>query len=245
MKTGKSGNPAAAPPRMEAAAPQFGGISQINFQSKHGLIYGELKLAIMSGGFEPGQRLKLRDLAAELGTSAMPVRDAVGKLVAEQALVQADTGAATVPLATERLVREVMEMRALLEGEAAARAALLIPKADLRKLRDVASALTQATKSKSIHRYLTLNRELKFGIYAHSGCAVLNGLIESLWLRAGPFLRYLSRDLEGLVAINFHDEALDAMLERSPGKARDAISRDILAGMNFLLAHANFESTGP
>lgn len=230
---------------MKPVAPQFGGISQINFQSKHGLIYGELKLAIMSGGFEPGQRLKLRDLAAELGTSAMPVRDAVGKLVAEQALVQADNGAATVPLATERLVREVMEMRALLEGEAAARAALLIPKSDLSKLRDVASALTEATKSRDIHRYLTLNRELKFGIYAHSGSSVLNGLIESLWLRAGPFLRYLSRDIEGLVAINFHDEALDAMLERSPDKARDAISRDIHAGMIFLLVHANFGNAGP
>lgn len=218
----------------------------INFQRKHEMVYGELRLAIMAGHFAPGQRLKLRDLAAELGTSPMPVRDALGKLIAEQALVQSGSGGATVPQATKRLVRDVMESRALLEGDAAARAAKLMPMSDLARVRLIASQLTQATKSRDILLYLKLNKLLKFGIYQHCGSSVLQGLIESLWLRAGPFLRYLSQDLDGLVSINFHDEALDAIKARDSRRARQLISKDIRSGMEFLLSHASFdgEETG-
>jgi DNA-binding GntR family transcriptional regulator len=216
-------------------------LKQIIFQRKHEIIYSELRLAIMSGQFAPGQRLKLRALAAELGTSSMPVRDALGKLIAEQALVQADSGGASIPLATKRLVREVMESRALLEGEAAARAAQLMPPNEVARVRLIAEQLNQATKSRDILRYLKLNQALKFGIYAHCGSDVLRGLIESLWLRAGPFLRYLSRDLEGMIAINFHDEALDAIAARDSGRSHSSLSKDILAGMEFLLKNANFD----
>jgi DNA-binding GntR family transcriptional regulator len=225
----------------DAKGIQTGALRQISFQSKHELIYDSLKLAIMSGRFAPGQRLKLRDLAADLGTSAMPVRDAVGKLIAERALEQNENGAARVPLATERLVREVMEMRALLEGEAASRAAIAISENELAKLRLLADALTQAANSKDTQRYLKLNQQLKFGVYSFCGSIALINLIESLWLRAGPFLRYLSRDLKGMTSINFHDEALDAVSARAPERARSAISRDITSGMNFLLTHASFD----
>ena len=241
MKSGtrtKTARPAPGPRKLASAAKA---LKQINFQSKHELIYSGVRLAIMSGRFAPGQRLKLRDLAVELGTSAMPVRDAVGKLVAEQALVQNESGAARIPLATERLLKDVMEMRALLEGEAANRAAVIMPESEFPRLKLLASALNQATKTRDIQRYLKLNQELKFGIYAHCGSTVLINLIESLWLRAGPFLRYLSQDLEGMVAINFHDDALEAITARSPELARAAISKDITSGMNFLLTHAIFD----
>ena len=56
----------------------------------------------------------------------------------------------------------------------------------------------------------------------------------------GPFLRYLARDLEGLIAINYHDEALSAIASGNGEASRSAIARDILAGMDFLLAHARF-----
>lgn len=233
--------PQGKPRPAHAAQPKSLALKQINFQRKHEMIYAELRLAIMAGQFAPGQRLKLRDLARELGTSAMPVRDALGKLIAEQALVQTDSGGASVPLATRALVREVMEARALLEGDAAARAAQLMPRENVARVRLVAEQLTQASRSRDILRYLKLNQSLKFGIYAHCGSTVLLGLIESLWLRVGPFLRYLSRDLEGMVAINFHDDALDAIQSRNPEKARSAIARDITAGMNFLMAHAVFD----
>src|SRR5258708_29727643 len=46
----------------------------------------ELRAALMRGDFLPGTALTLRGLAERLGTSIMPVREAVSRLAAEQAL---------------------------------------------------------------------------------------------------------------------------------------------------------------
>jgi len=215
-------------------------LKHIRFLRKHEIVYEELKLAVMTGQFEPGQRLKLRDLAAALGTSPMPVRDSLGRLVAEQALQQTGSGQVSVPFITRQLFQELMEARALNEGEAAARAATRMPKSELPRLERLAQDLNAATHTGDILHYLKLNQSMKFGIYAQCGSGVLLGLIETLWLRAGPFLRYLARDLEGLIAINYHDEALSAIASGNGEASRSAIARDILAGMDFLLAHARF-----
>ena len=50
------------------------------------LAYARLKHALLSGRIEPGASLALRELAAQLGTSVMPVREAVTRLSAEGAL---------------------------------------------------------------------------------------------------------------------------------------------------------------
>ncbi|OPH17657.1 GntR family transcriptional regulator, partial [Azospirillum brasilense] len=52
-----------------------------------GTIYQKLCEALMKGAFKPNDRLKIRDLADRLGTSVTPVRDAILRLVQDQALV--------------------------------------------------------------------------------------------------------------------------------------------------------------
>ena len=54
---------------------------------------------------EPGQRFTLRGLAAAIGTSAMPVREAVTRLAAEQALEVLPNRAIRVPLMTRERFR--------------------------------------------------------------------------------------------------------------------------------------------
>ena len=215
-------------------------LKQIRFLRKQEIVYEKLKLAVMTGQFEPGKRLKLRELAAALGTSPMPVRDSLKRLVAEQALEQTESGQVSIPFITRQLFQELMEARALNEGEAAARAALRMPPSELPRLSRLSEELNAATRSGDILRYLKLNQSMKFGIYAHCGSSVLIGLIETLWLRAGPFLRYLARDLEGLIAINHHAEALAAIASGNQEEAAMPSMRDILSGMEFLLAHARF-----
>ena len=53
-------------------------------------LYQNLRAALLAGTFKPGERLKIRDLAAAWGTSPMPVRAALQRLVAEGALEQRD-----------------------------------------------------------------------------------------------------------------------------------------------------------
>ena len=72
--------------RFGAEADLDGKMEKIVRQTLSDQVYGDLKELLQAGEMEPGQRFTLRGLAAAIGTSAMPVREAVTRLAAEQAL---------------------------------------------------------------------------------------------------------------------------------------------------------------
>jgi DNA-binding GntR family transcriptional regulator len=218
---------------------------RIDFQSMHDKVYEQITQVLMRGGFEPGQKVSSRKLASVLGTSDMPVRAALGRLLAEGGLVQNANGTFSVPLISQRKFREVMELRALLEGRATAEACGRIDKAGFAELRECAAGLHAAIKKNDIHEYLDFNQRLKFTIYRYSPSRTLMSHIELLWLQAGPFLRHLNTDLRQMIKANFHDEAIAALKKDDSAKAGAAISRDILAGMVFLLERAKFAGDEP
>jgi DNA-binding GntR family transcriptional regulator len=119
-------------------------LSRIEYQSVQDQVYGQLRDVLMRGGFAPGEKVSSRKLAARLGTSDMPVRAALGRLLAEGALVQNANGTFSVPLISLRKFQEVMRARALLEREATAEACGLIDAAGFEELRDAAKGLAQA-----------------------------------------------------------------------------------------------------
>lgn len=86
-------------------------------------VYGDLKELLLSGRAAPGERFTLRGLAAAIGTSAMPVREAVSRLVAENALEVLPNRAVRVPLMSRARFTELRLIRVSLEGLAATTAA--------------------------------------------------------------------------------------------------------------------------
>ncbi|WP_457631411.1 GntR family transcriptional regulator [Oceanithermus sp.] len=85
--------------------------------------YEQLKSLIVAGRLRPGERLSEPALAGALGVSRTPVREALVRL-AQEGLVEMTPGkGARVRLLAPREVEEVYEVRALIEGEAARRAA--------------------------------------------------------------------------------------------------------------------------
>lgn len=216
-------------------------LSRIEHHSVQDRVYEQLRHVLMKGGFAPGQKVSSRKLAAQLGTSDMPVRAALVRLLAEGALVQNANGTFSVPLISMRKFKDVMTMRAMLEGEAASQACGRIDSQGFMELRAAAAGLAEAVAADDIEEYLDHNQKLKFAIYRYSPSLTLQSLIRLLWLQAGPFLRHLNKGLDRMAATaNFHDDAI-AALERGDSKgAGDAIARDILAGMEFLSLHGEF-----
>ncbi len=82
-----------------------------------------IRAAIVEGRLQPGERLKEERLARELGVSRTPVREALLFLEAEGAVVLQPNRGATVRRYTPAEIREAYDLRALLEGHAARRAA--------------------------------------------------------------------------------------------------------------------------
>jgi DNA-binding GntR family transcriptional regulator len=216
-------------------------VAQIDFAPLHERVYVELRQALMSGKFEPGQKLTSRKLAAALGTSDMPVRGAISRLTAEGGLVQRSNGTFIVPRVTRPAFKELMELRSLLEGRATSLACGRIDAEGLRRLHKYSDELDRAAAADDIVKYLDVNQKLKFTIYNYCESPKLYSLIEILWLQAGPALRYHAKVLRGITDINFHHrEAIEALGKRKRAAAGAAIARDIRAGMEALLAVAQF-----
>jgi DNA-binding GntR family transcriptional regulator len=215
-------------------------LQQIEFAPLHERVYAEIRDALIAGKFEPGHRMTVRGLASALGTSVMPVRAALTRLVAERALAQPDKRVVIVPVVARETFRDLMETRMLLEGQAAAQASMRMQPADLATTKRLARDLDNCIERDNIVDYLQVNRALKFSIYVHCDSPTLISLIETLWLQVGPFLRHLATDIKGLVLINYHHDAIAALEQHDGRKARAWIRRDIREGMLFLLRTAEF-----
>ncbi len=114
------------------------------FQRPHSVreaAYTHLRGAILAGALLPGARISEPGLAQELGVSRTPVREALQRL-AQEGLVELLPGkGARVRVLSAEEVREVYDVRALLEGEAAALAAQNATEAELNRLERILQAL--------------------------------------------------------------------------------------------------------
>lgn len=89
-------------------------------------VYDVLRSRILERQLLPGERLSVPKLAVELGLSRSPVREAVQRLVAEGLGVEQIHRGAAVASVEPAELDEMYEIRSLLEGLAARRAAVLV-----------------------------------------------------------------------------------------------------------------------
>ena len=86
-------------------------------------VYLRIRQALIHSEFKPGQVLTIRELAQKLGTSIMPVREALQKLTVERVLELLPTRSVRVPVLSAEEFAEICEARMLLEGHMARLAA--------------------------------------------------------------------------------------------------------------------------
>jgi len=205
-----------------------------------GTIYAHLSELLISGRLAPGEKLSLRDSAAALGVSVMPVREAVSRLVADGALESPPNRAVRVPVMTVPRFRELADTRMAVEGMAAGRAAVLRTPQQLAAIRRAETAFRTLAREPDPALAVALNRDVHFAIYAGCGLPTLMAIIAGLWLKAGPVinldLRANSDRLNSGHALRCHAEALAAIEAADPGAAQAAIAADINEAAQFIIA---------
>jgi DNA-binding GntR family transcriptional regulator len=105
-----------------------------------------IQARVLSGEFASGSRLRQESLATEFGVSRTPVREALRKLQAAGIVQLEPRRGAKVRRPNAREVREAYEVRAELEGLAAALAAARIRDDDLRRLRDAQASFQDSSQ---------------------------------------------------------------------------------------------------
>lgn len=193
-------------------------------------IYEMLRHAIMAGKFRPGESMTLRGLAAALGTSIMPARDAVLRLITERAL-ETHGRSVRIPVHDIETLRDVERFRVALEGEAAALAAERCTPQDIATIEAAHAACRKAQKAGRFEEFLTANQDFHFAVYRAARSELLQSMIETLWLQIGPHLAALIIHMrtEGMseVDLGAHDRLIAALKARDAEGARIALAADL------------------
>lgn len=150
------------------------------------LAYARLKHALLSGRIEPGATLTLRELAAQLGTSVMPVREAVARLSAEGALTVLPNRGIRVPPLDGQAAAELWRLRELLEGEACAEAARRAGAEDVANITMLRDEVERCGRGGDLHGVLEANSALQFAIYGVGSGPLALQFIEVLRMKSVP-----------------------------------------------------------
>ncbi len=208
-------------------------------------LYQNIRAGLLAGRFQPGERLKLRDLAAEWGTSSMPVRAALQRLVAEGALEGEPQRSLRVPAMTRERFQQLLPVRINLEGLAVELAAQRLTAEQLDSLQDCVERMERALEQREVEAYLAHNSRFHLTLYHACDNPVLLRLIESLWLQVGPFFNRLFTEADLSLRLNdFHEDCLAAIRRGDARGARAAIEQDLTYFGRFLLNLLSLEQDG-
>lgn len=171
-------------------------------------IYRRLRDAIVDGTFAPGEQLKDQELAAWLGVSRTPVREALLRL-AQGGLVLARPGRSTVvsPLDV-REVRDARDVVAAMHEVAVREAVPVLTEADVEAMRDANRRFAAAVESGDVETAVRVDDELHGVLVRISDNRALAAVLEQFTplVRRAERLRFGS--LRGRTSVAQHDELI-------------------------------------
>lgn len=150
---------------------------------------GQIRDWILNGTLRPGERLHQDQLAATLGVSRMPVREAIRQLAAEGLVQLFPHRGAFVSSLDPDEIRELYEVRAVLEGLAVVHAAPCLTESDLAGLRELLARLQAAEATRADEDTVELDRRFHDRLMAPAAMPYLRDLIEQARRRSEAFRR--------------------------------------------------------
>lgn len=194
-------------------------------------VYARLRRGLLVGVWGPGEKITARQVSRDLGVSLTPAREAMMRLVNEGALTVSETRAFSAVALDLDQYREISRIRIALEPLAIAAAAERIADADAAALAALNERLAAMIREDRFHEALQIDSEFHLTIYDLCGQPTLRGIIDGLWLRAGPTRTRLSHSYRRrLVGYENHKRILAALRARDPRAASAALLRDLASG---------------
>ena len=191
---------------------------------------------IFEGSYGAGEYVRLEQIAAELGISVTPVREALLTLRAEGLLVQQPRRGFMVVPVTGRDLADVSGVQAFIGGELAARAATRITDEQLSELKAIQAELEDAYTGDDHEGAVRLNHEFHRAINVAADSPKLAQMMSQI-------TRYAPESVFPTVAgwpaqsNKDHRRVLAALAQRDPARARTTMSDHFMAGVAPLIDH--------
>ena len=226
------------PSEIENQIPSEAVLPKIRIQTRHEAVYTELEKAIISGKIVPGQKLVAEDIARQMGVSRIPVREAMGRLEARGfIMIKPKVGSVVNELSRENL-KEILNLRLMLECEAAQKAVSQVKIETLNKLQKAHIIYARARQGDDAEELLRSNREFHLLVYHDAKSPLLLELINQLWGRVSPYYHMMFRQSltqNPTIGVNYHEHILDAMQKRDAQQVRHWLKVDLINSTEFVL----------
>lgn len=168
-----------------------------------------LREAILDGRFPPGSRIRQEVIAEQLGTSRLPVREAL-RIIELEGLVETETNkGARVPLLGAREVDLLYQMRERLEPLALTESMPRLTHEQLDRLRELQVRIRTAP---DVNEFLSLDREFHLATYACCDMEPLVTTVTRLW-NSTQHYRRVFMNLAGPDRRSIADAEHDLLLE--------------------------------
>jgi DNA-binding GntR family transcriptional regulator len=196
-----------------------------------------IREAIIDGRLEPGRRLKEEELARELGISRTPVREALLMLQAEGLVVATPNRGAIVRVHTPEDLDDLYQLRALLEGYAARRAAMRISDEGVEELRLSCQRFEALSPEDDLRGLVRENLFFHNAILDIAGSARLAAMVRKVIELPLVYKSYIwySPD-QKRISVHYHDQIVKSLATRDADRAELIMKEHVYEARDLLVA---------
>ncbi|MBB6735655.1 GntR family transcriptional regulator [Cohnella zeiphila] len=188
-------------------------------------IYLSLKRKIMKGELPPGHRLLVLDIAKTFEVSQAPVREALERLKQEGLIVGRMNKGSAVSEITTGEIRDIYELRLMIEGQALRAMMLSQTPEDIAYLEQILERMKQAIDENDSYRLVDLDMQFHGYFYRRSGNALLLDIWNGIKSKIMRFITVTNRDHPGYSIPNSHAELLAIIRSGDIDRAVDKLLR--------------------
>lgn len=199
----------------------------LNRETLQDRVYRRVCDLILDGEIAPGQLVTIQSLADACEVSHMPVREALKRLTAANALTVVSGRSIGIPPLNRASLMDLRNVRVEVEAIAAVWACRNITDAELKDLGAVYDRLTAANATGDARAFLRANHNFHFTLYRAARSETLLTIIEKLWLQISPYFNLLRGSGNYIVSNTHHQAIVDALNARDEKRVADAVRADI------------------
>lgn len=207
-----------------------------NYKPLREVVFETLREAILNGTLKPGQRLMETQLAAEMGVSRTPIREAIRKLELEGLVVMIPRRGTYVASMSRKDIVETFEIRTALEALAVKLAVQRITSEELAEMRRICTVMEQAIAEKNLNRVVELDEAFHDIIFSASRNDRLAQIISLMREQIKRFRRAtLSQENRQRLILGEHIEIMQAISDGNSSLAHELVVEHITKAEHALL----------
>ena len=216
----------------------------MNYTTISEIAFNEIRQAILSGRFRPGERINQKQLTEELGISIIPLREAFRQLQAEGFISIIPHRGAYVNELSLQEIEDVYLIRIELEGLAAQLASKRLTRKDVKTMKSLFARMKSATERKDFRPLFDLNRKFHFTVYQACRRPLLLELLNDLWDRSTRYRTIQTHDAQRVKEeLGEHKDILEACLQQNREGLPEAIRFNVQRSLERSLSNMDLSDS--